>query len=607
MPNANNKNSAMDHDESSLALQYLKKYYGFNSFRDAQATIIDQLINGEDLLVLMPTGGGKSLCYQIPALIRDGVGIIVSPLISLMEDQVTAMQQLGIKAAFYNSSLSANESTKVLNDLRTNKIDLLYIAPERLLRDYFLEDLTFKVALFAIDEAHCISQWGHDFRPEYRELGCLKRYFPSVPIIALTATADEQTREDIINKLNYSPKIHISSFNRANIYYQVVAKENPVKQIINYLEENKTQAGIIYCLTRESVETLAEELQAAGFAARGYHAGMPHATRKSVKHDFRFDNINIVVATIAFGMGIDKPNVRFVIHYDLPRSIESYYQETGRAGRDGTAAMAILLYSPQEAMRLRSLIQQKSEALNHRVEVNKFSHMLAFVQASNCRRDIVLRYFGEVLEKTAPKHTCCDICKNPPQLIDATEEAQKFLSCIYRLRQNFGFQHVVEVLRGSAQQKILQFNHQTLSTYGIGKDHPAAYWRQIGWQLIQRDYFFQDFRHFNVLKLRKSAIKVLKGEEEVFLILPSTSLKPKERKKKPAAFSNNSPLFEKLRALRRKIATAENKPPFMIFSDATLHDMISMSPKNLEDMQLVNGVGQYKLERYGAQFLEEIL
>src|SRR3990167_1220063 len=342
MPNANNKNSAMDHDESSLALQYLKKYYGFNSFRDAQATIIDQLINGEDLLVLMPTGGGKSLCYQIPALIRDGVGIIVSPLISLMEDQVTAMQQLGIKAAFYNSSLSANESTKVLNDLRTNKLDLLYIAPERLLRDYFLEDLTFKVALFAIDEAHCISQWGHDFRPEYRELGCLKRYFPSVPIIALTATADEQTREDIINKLNYSPKIHISSFNRANIYYQVVAKENPVKQIINYLEENKTQAGIIYCLTRESVETLAEELQAAGFAARGYHAGMPHATRKSVMHDFRFDNINIVVATIAFGMGIDKPNVRFVIHYDLPRSIESYYQETGRAGRDGTAAMAIL-------------------------------------------------------------------------------------------------------------------------------------------------------------------------------------------------------------------------------------------------------------------------
>ncbi|STX47086.1 Superfamily II DNA helicase [Legionella hackeliae] len=376
------------------ALQVLKEFFGFDAFRHPQEEIIHDLIQGKDLLVLMPTGGGKSLCYQIPALVRAGVAIVVSPLIALMEDQVAALKLQGIRAAYYNSSLSSEEARQVLAQLHTNELDLLYIAPERLMSSSFLERLQeCSLALFAIDEAHCISQWGHDFRPEYATLGLLKTHFPDVPVIALTATADQQTRQDIIRKLNYNPKPFIASFNRPNIHYTVVSKNNPIKQLQNFLQTQNQQSGIVYCGTRNEVERVARKLQELGIKARAYHAGLSYNERREVQSLFRYDRIDIVVATIAFGMGIDKPNVRFVVHYDLPKNIESYYQETGRAGRDGLAASAVLLFDPADSGRLRGFIATTPSEAQQRIEISKLNHMLAFAQATHCRRQILLRYF----------------------------------------------------------------------------------------------------------------------------------------------------------------------------------------------------------------------
>jgi ATP-dependent DNA helicase RecQ len=582
----------------------LKDYFGFASFRSPQGEIIDNLVAGKDLLVLMPTGGGKSLCYQIPALVRHGVGIVISPLIALMEDQVAALKLQGIRAAYYNSSLSSDEARRVLAQLHHNELDLLYIAPERLMSQSFLERLqTCPLALFAIDEAHCISQWGHDFRPEYASLGLLKTHFPETPVIALTATADQQTRQDIIVKLNYQPKLFIASFNRPNIHYKVVNKNNPTKQLNQFLQAQSQQAGIIYCGTRNGVERLAVKLQELGYRARAYHAGLAHAERREVQSLFRYDHIDIVVATIAFGMGIDKPNVRFVVHYDLPKNIESYYQETGRAGRDGLPAIALLLYDPADSGRLRGLIATVSNQAQQRIEANKLNHMLAFAEATHCRRQILLRYFAEQSDKACNN---CDVCDNPPQTIDATEDAQKLLSCIYRLRQNYGIVHVIEVLRGSISEKIQQARHQHLSTFAIGKDKSANYWKQLTWQLIHRDYCYQDFNHFNVLRLSKKAIAVLKGEEKVSLSLAKADLTTKTSKNKernPIAATEN-PLFATLRALRRKLAEEENKPPFMIFSDATLQQMVRERPQTLEQLLNISGVGQHKLQHYGSHFLQ---
>ncbi|ARB91920.1 DNA helicase RecQ [Legionella longbeachae] len=588
---------------SRNTLSVLKEYFGFDSFRPPQEDIIKDVIAGNDVLVLMPTGGGKSLCYQIPALIRPGVGIVVSPLIALMEDQVTALRLQGIRAAYYNSSLTSIEAKNVLIQLHHGELDLLYIAPERLINISFLDRLKeCNIALFAIDEAHCISQWGHDFRPEYAALGVLKTHFPAVPIVALTATADRQTRQDIVAKLNYIPNKYIASFNRPNIHYKVVPKTHALKQLNQFLSSVEQQSGIIYCGTRNSVENTVEKLQKMGFKARAYHAGLSHAERKEVQTLFRYDRIDIVVATIAFGMGIDKPNVRYVVHYDLPKNIEAYYQETGRAGRDGLPAQALLLYDAADSARLRSWIVNSPLEEQRFVETNKLNHMLAFAEASHCRRQILLRYFDESFET---KCDYCDVCDNPPVTTDATEDAQKFLSCIYRLRQNYGLMHTIDVLRGSTSDKIKQYGHEQLSTFSIGKDKSIYYWKQLAWQLIHKEYCIQDMDHFNVLKLTAKAIPLLKGEEKIFLTLPNMEPKPdkKKNKERRSLQSTQSPLFEMLRVLRRKLADEENKPPFMIFSDATLHAMTEIKPQNMEQLLTVPGVGQHKLARYGSQFL----
>jgi ATP-dependent DNA helicase RecQ len=586
------------------AHQVLKDYYGFDAFRPPQAEIVHDLTHGLDLLVLMPTGGGKSLCYQIPSLLRKGVGVVVSPLIALMEDQVAALRLQGVQAAYYNSSLNSKEARTVLAQLHNNELDLLYIAPERLLTQPFLDRLMeCEIALFAIDEAHCISQWGHDFRPEYAELGLLKTQFPYVPIIALTATADQQTQKDIIQKLNYQPKQYIASFNRPNIHYQVMRKNNPIKQLDQFLQSQHEPSGIVYCSTRKTVERVALKLQELGYRARAYHAGLSHQERREAQALFRYDHIDIVVATIAFGMGIDKPNVRFVVHHDLPKTIENYYQETGRAGRDGLPAKALLLYDPADSARLRAWVEETSTEAQQRIEHHKLNHMLAFAEATHCRRQILLRYFNEVYDNQCQY---CDICENPPTTMDATIDAQKLLSCIYRVKQNYGLNHVIEILRGSSSEKVQQFGHHRLSTFAIGKDKSAAYWKQLAWQLIHRGYCLQDVEHFNVLKLTSKAVAVLRGTEDVTLTLQNNATQEDSRKKKKqnkTKPTTHSPLFEALRTMRRNLADEENKPPFMIFSDATLYEMVRLKPKTMQELLNVTGVGQYKLNHYGQAFL----
>ena len=588
-------------------ISVLKKYFGYDAFRGLQEDIINDLIEGQDLLILMPTGGGKSLCYQIPALVRKGIAIIVSPLIALMEDQVAALKLQGVRAAYYNSSLNAEESRRVLADLHNEKLDLLYIAPERLVSAAFLLRLEeCKLALFAIDEAHCISQWGHDFRPEYAALGKLKETFPDIPVIALTATADKQTRLDIVAKLNYQPRVYLASFNRPNIHYRVLAQNNPDKQLTHFLQSQPSQAGIVYCGTRNGVDKVTAKLREKGFQARGYHAGLTHNERREVQSLFRHDRIDIVVATLAFGMGIDKPNVRFVVHYDLPKTIEGYYQETGRAGRDGLPALALLLYDPGDAGRLRSWVMAIEDNEKQLVETSKLNHMIAFAEASHCRRQILLRYFDEACDSQCDY---CDVCDNPPITLDKTQDTQKFLSCLYRLKQNYGMLYIIDVLRGSNADKIKKSGHDKLSTFGIGKDKSVSYWKQLAWQLIHRDYCYQDISHFNVLRLSNKAVAVLKGEEQVMLALPNTDFAPeipKKIKEKQKLSAINSPLFEVLRTLRRQVAEEENKPPFMIFSDNTLHDMVRQKPQTMEEFLDVSGVGQHKLNHYGLRFLKAL-
>ncbi len=585
----------------------LKTVFGFNQFRAPQQDVIERVVAGEDVFLVMPTGGGKSLCYQIPALHRDGVAIVVSPLIALMKDQVDALEENGVRAACLNSSQTSIEARQVLRQLHNNELDLLYVAPERLLLPDFLDTLsTLTLALFAIDEAHCISQWGHDFRPDYVKLGQLRSTFPDVPIVAMTATADPETRKDIVSQLGIQrATVFVAGFDRPNITYTVIPKHKPSVQLSGFLKGRGDEAGIIYALSRKRVEQIAEQLKHAGFSAAAYHAGLSEKERSRVQNAFRRDDLRIVVATVAFGMGIDKPNVRFVVHYDMPKSVESYYQETGRAGRDGLPSEALMLFGMGDVMTARALIENSDNAERVRIEIQKLNAMVSYGEALTCRRRALLSYFGDKRD-----HDCgnCDICIDPPQRFNASEQAKKALSCVYRVGERFGVRHVIEVLRGAKSQRVTDLRHHELSTYGIGTEQSVLEWENIFRQLIHLGYIVQDFTRYGVLGLSPAARPVLKGETQVILGLPRAAVKPEEKAKRRRGMVDglHQVLFDKLRALRKQIADTANVPPFVVFSDATLLEMASSKPRNERELLDVTGVGEHKLRKYGAAFLPVI-
>jgi ATP-dependent DNA helicase RecQ len=584
----------------------LQDVFGLQAFRPHQQDIVEQILAGGDAFVLMPTGGGKSLCYQLPALHRSGLAIVISPLISLMKDQVDALRANGVRAAMYNSNLNAVEAREVLEALHGGELDLLYVAPERMMKPGFLHSLEhMEVALVAIDEAHCVSQWGHDFRPEYVALGELRKDFPGTPFIALTATADPQTREDIVNVLGLQEaRRFVTSFDRPNIRYTVLEKHQPQAQLLRFLNDREQESGIVYALSRKRVEEIADHLQDRGYSAAAYHAGLDAETRKDVQERFLRDELSIVVATVAFGMGIDKPNVRFVVHYDMPRHLEGYYQETGRAGRDGLPSEALLLFGTQDAAMARYQMEQGRNEEQKRIEMHKLNAMVGFAESQTCRRRVLLRYLGESQGEDCGN---CDVCLDPPETFDGTEAARKVLSCVYRVRQSFGMKHVVDVLRGADNERIRRFGHQHLTTYGIGMEHSHAEWMSITRQLIHRGYLLQDIAAFSVLKLTPDALKLLREEESVELARPRIREKTKKR---PAIVLELGPpdqaLFEELRELRRRLAEEAGVPPYIIFGDAALVEMSRAKPANEAEFLAVNGVGKVKLERYGKAFLEVI-
>ncbi len=601
--------AAAEHDLPARALHLLQSVFGYPAFRGSQSDIVQLVARGGDALVLMPTGGGKSLCYQIPSLLRDGCGIVISPLIALMQDQVDALGELGVRAAFLNSSQSFDESLRVERALRQGELDLLYIAPERLLTQRCLEMLDgVQIALFAIDEAHCVSQWGHDFRPEYIRLSVLHERYPEVPRIALTATADGQTRTEIIERLQLGEaRQFISSFDRPNIRYQIVEKENVRRQLLDFITtEHAGEAGIVYCLSRKKVEETAEFLRENGISALAYHAGMDTPIRS--KHQSRFlreDGI-IMVATIAFGMGIDKPDVRFVAHLDLPRSIEGYYQETGRAGRDGLPADAWMAYGLQDVVQQRRMIEESEADITFkRMQSARLDAMLGLCETLTCRRVRLLAYFDQASEACGN----CDTCLNPPVSFDATEATQKLLSTIYRVGQRFGAVHVLEVLRGSDSEKVRQWRHHELSTFGIGADKSEAEWRAILRQSFALGLVEIDHDNYGSLRLPEAARAVLRGERQVAMRLYQ---KPVRQKRAPARSGSytetglsapQQTLFEKLRWWRMETARSHNLPAYVIFHDNTLREIARAGPVTLDDLRLVSGVGEKKLESYGAQII----
>lgn len=585
----------------------LRRVFGFPAFRPHQQEIIEGLLEGRDAFVLMPTGGGKSLCYQIPALHRRGVGIVVSPLISLMKDQVDALRANGVSAAFYNSALESQEARQVLARLHADELDLLYVSPERLLSSAFLERISdIDIALFAIDEAHCVSQWGHDFRREYAQLGMLREHFPDVPLVALTATADAQTREDIVRVLGLGAATrYVTGFDRPNIRYTVLEKHKPFDQLTRFLLNRRSQAGIVYALSRKRVDEIAQKLQDEGLRAAAYHAGLPPGQRQDVQERFLRDDVLIVVATVAFGMGIDKPNVRFVVHYDIPKNIEGYYQETGRAGRDGLPAEALLLYGAQDIITVRRLIENSESQEQQRIELHKLNAMAGLAESVSCRRRVLLNYFGERLEEDCGN---CDICLDPPERFDASLDAQKALSCVYRVGQRFGVKHVVDVLRGADSERIRSLGHHKLSTYGVGSDKSEPEWTSILRQLIHHGYLIQDIANYSVLNLTEAARPLLRGEQQIQLARPR--IREQIKKKVVKATASQGPydeaLFEELRALRKRLADTQGVPPYIVFGDATLIQMARDKPMSEGDLLGVIGVGQHKLEKYGKDFLDAI-
>jgi len=583
--------------------QALQKYFGYSAFRHQQEAIIKNILDKKDVLTLMPTGGGKSLCYQLPAVLLDGLTIVISPLIALMKDQVDALNVNGIPAAFLNSSQSPNEQADISRKLKSNQIKLLYLAPERLFgKDARLMDFlkTLPVSLIAIDEAHCISHWGHDFRPEYLALAGLKEEFPNVPVIALTATADKLTKKDILEKLTLkNPEVFVSSFNRENITYKVVPRRNGFTQLLDFLADKKDDSGIIYCLSRKSTESVAEDLKEAGYLAEAYHAGLENSVKTRTQEAFLRDEVRIIVATIAFGMGINKSNVRYVVHMDLPKNIEGYYQETGRAGRDGLPSDALLLFSGGDAMKLKQFAMVEDNPEQSRIMLKKLDDMVRYCQLHACRRQYLLNYFDETFP---PNCGSCDFCLTEFKTFDATLIAQKALSAVTRLKERFGSNYVVDFLRGSKSEKIWN-EHKQLKTYGIGADISKVEWQRYMRELTAQGYLEEvTDGMYPTLKLTDKSDAVLKGLQKVELV----EIEKVEEQRRPEALPFEAALLNELRSLRSDIARNENVPPYIILSDLGLQEMATYFPQSLEELRLISGFGDVKLARYGREFLEPV-
>ncbi|MEJ6680351.1 MAG: DNA helicase RecQ [OM182 bacterium] len=586
------------------AQDILQSVFGFQSFRPPQDQIIDSVIAGDDAMVIMPTGGGKSLCYQIPSLVREGCGVVVSPLIALMQDQVSALKLLGVRAAFLNSTLDPSEAAEIESDLRSGTLDLLYIAPERLNQNRTIALLqSATISLFAIDEAHCVSQWGHDFRADYLQLSMLAELFPEVPRIALTATADERTRGEIINRLGLEHGGHfIAGFDRPNIRYRIALKHNAKTQLLNFLkEEHPRDAGIVYCLSRKKTEEIAHWLTLQGFNALPYHAGLPTQTRATNQARFLREEGVIVVATIAFGMGIDKPDVRFVAHLDLPKTVESYYQETGRAGRDGMPADAWMVYGLQDVIKLRQMMSTSEGSEEHkRAEQHRLNAMLGFCEITSCRRQALLAYFDDHMPNPCGN---CDTCLEPADTWDGTESARMALSTAYLTGQRFGVNHLIDVLRGSEGEKIFQFEHHTISVYGIGKALSNDQWRSVFRQLVARGLLSVDLERFGALRLEERCRPLLRGEETIELRRDLKQKTTKRQTRSPLPNDIDVTLWEALRDCRRGFAEEQNVPPYVIFHDSTLQEMCVSLPSSLERLAEISGVGERKLEKYGPAFV----
>ncbi|MBE9016350.1 DNA helicase RecQ [Chroococcidiopsidales cyanobacterium LEGE 13417] len=585
----------------------LKHYFGYDSFRPGQKQIVEKALQNRDQLIVMPTGGGKSLCFQLPALLQPGLTVVVSPLIALMQDQVEALRDNGIGATFLNSSLNLHQVRSREQAILSGKTKLLYVAPERLLNEKFLPFLDLirekiGIAAFAIDEAHCVSEWGHDFRPEYRQLKQLRQRYPGVPTLALTATATDRVRQDIIQQLGLSqPSIHIASFNRPNLYYEVQPKQKQsYSQLLQIIRQSEG-SGIVYCLSRRKVDEIAFKLQQDKIAALPYHAGLSDTERAENQTRFIRDDVRVMVATIAFGMGINKPDVRFVIHHDLPRNIEGYYQESGRAGRDGETARCTLFLGYGDIKTIEYLIDQKTDLQEQRIARQQLRQVIDFAEGTDCRRTIVLGYFGE---RFAGQCSGCDNCLAPKPVVDWTIEAMKFLSCVARCKEKFGMNHIIDILRGSKNQKVLQYNHNKLSTYGIGKDKTVEEWRLLGRSLLHQGLLDQTTDGYSVLKLNAASWEVMRRQRTVSIAIdttPNLSAQPLE-----ARTAEVEMLFQKLRSLRKEIADEQSVPPYVIFADSTLKLMALQQPQTLTEFAKLSGVTSHKIAQYGKKFLIEI-